>query len=47
MGIFGVHPAVFVRVASKGLTGFGTLESLQGIEKKGFAKELIARKCLM
>jgi hypothetical protein len=28
MGIFGIHPTVFVRVASKGLTGYGTWKSV-------------------
>jgi hypothetical protein len=44
MGIVGTHPAVFVRVASKGLTGYGTWKSAQRIENKGFANELFARK---
>ena len=34
MGIVGVHPAVFVRVASKGLTGYGTWKSAQGTDLK-------------
>ena len=47
MGIVGTHPAVFVRVASKELTGYGTWKSSQEIENKGFANMLFARKCLM
>jgi hypothetical protein len=35
MGIVGVHPAVFVRVASKGVTGYGTWKSAQAIEETG------------
>jgi hypothetical protein len=34
MGIIGVHPAVFVRVASKGLRGYGTWKSAEVIENK-------------
>jgi hypothetical protein len=50
MGIVGIHPAVFVRVArhggqaSKGLAGYGTWKSAQRAEKKGFGKRLFARK---
>jgi hypothetical protein len=35
MGIVGIHPAVFVRVASKGVTGYGTWKSVQAIENTG------------
>ena len=38
MGIVGIHPAVFVRVASTGVTGYGTWKSAQRIENKGFGK---------
>jgi hypothetical protein len=34
MEIVGIHPAVFVRVASKGLTGYVTWKSAQALEKK-------------
>jgi len=34
MGIVGTHPAVFVRVANTGLTGYGTWKS---IRRMGFA----------
>jgi hypothetical protein len=47
MGIFGIHPAVFVRVASKGLTGYGTWKSAQRIENKGFANTNSVRKSEM
>jgi len=43
MGIVGIHPAVFVRVANTGLTGYGTWKSAQRIENKGFANALFAR----
>ena len=46
MGIVGMHPAVFVRVANKGVAGYGTWRSVQHIENKGFANALCARKCL-
>ncbi len=29
MGIVGIHPAVFVRVANKGVTGYGTWKSVR------------------
>jgi hypothetical protein len=32
MGIVGIHAVVFVRVASKGLTGYGTWKSAQTLE---------------
>ena len=32
MGIVGTHPAVFVRAASNGLTGYGTWQSAQALE---------------
>jgi hypothetical protein len=32
MGIVGIHQAVFARVASKGLTGYGTWKSAQALE---------------
>jgi hypothetical protein len=44
MGVVGTHPEVFVRVASKGVTGYGTWKSAQRIENKGFTKRLFARK---
>ena len=44
MGRVGIHPAVFVRVASKGLTGYGTWKSAQRIENKGFAIALFSRE---
>jgi len=47
MGIVVTHPAVFVRVASKGLTGYGTWKSGQQAENRGFAKAVFAQKCLM
>jgi hypothetical protein len=47
MGIFGIHPAVFVRVASKGLTGYGTWKSAQRIENKGFANTNSVRESEM
>jgi hypothetical protein len=43
-GIVGIHPAVFVRVASKGLAGYGTWKSAQRAENNGFAKCLFVRK---
>jgi hypothetical protein len=43
MGIVGIHPAVFVRVASKGVAGYGTWKSAQPLENKGFANALFAR----
>ena len=46
MGIVGTHPAVFVRVANTGLTGYGTWKSAQRAENKGFANALCVRKCL-
>ena len=36
MRIVGIHPVVFVRVASKGLTGYGTWKSAQTLEQKRF-----------
>jgi hypothetical protein len=44
MGIVGIHPAVFVRVASKRLTGYGTWKSAQRTENKGFANASFSRK---
>jgi hypothetical protein len=44
MGRVGIHPAVFVRVASKGVTGYGTWKSAQRIENKGSTKRFFARK---
>jgi hypothetical protein len=44
MGSVGIHPAVFVRVASKGVAGYGTWKSAQRIENNGFTKRLFARK---
>jgi hypothetical protein len=35
MGIVGTHPAVFVRVASKGLTGYVTWKSGEALDSKG------------
>ncbi|HET8925434.1 MAG TPA: hypothetical protein VFN26_20795 [Candidatus Acidoferrum sp.] len=35
MGRIGVHPAVFVRVANKRLTAYGTWKSAQVLENKG------------
>jgi hypothetical protein len=35
MGIVGAHPAVFVRVANKGLRGYGTWKSAEVNEKRG------------
>jgi hypothetical protein len=32
MGIVGVHPAVFIRVASKGLTVYGTWKRVRRME---------------
>ena len=40
MGIVGIHPAVFVRVARKGLRGYGTWKSAQGID---FKEVILAR----
>src|SRR6266849_9863728 len=45
MGRVGIHPAAFVRVASKGLTGYGTGKSAQRTENKGFANAPFARNC--
>jgi hypothetical protein len=42
MGIFGVHPAVFVRVASKGLTGYVTWKSAERIENRGLTNARFA-----
>ena len=47
MGSFGIHAAVFVRVVSKGVTGYVTWKSLWHAENKGFANALLAGKCLM
>jgi hypothetical protein len=44
MGIVGTHPAVFVRVASKGVTGYGTWKSAERIENKRLAKRPFAGK---
>jgi hypothetical protein len=44
MGIVGIHPAVFVRVASKGLTGYVTWKSAQRTENKGFANVVFERE---
>jgi hypothetical protein len=33
-----IHPAVFARVANKGVAEYGTWKSAQHIENKGFAK---------
>jgi hypothetical protein len=44
MGIVGIHPAVFVRVASKGLTAYVTWKSAQHEENRGFTKVLFAQK---
>jgi hypothetical protein len=41
---FGHTPVVFVRVASKGLTGYGTWKSAQRIENKGFAKAVLTQE---
>jgi hypothetical protein len=35
MGIVGVHPAVFVRVASKGVRGYGKWKSGEVIDFRG------------
>ena len=35
LGRVGIHPAVFVRVANKGDTGYGTWKSSEVFEKKG------------
>ena len=35
MGIVGTHPAVFVRVANTGVTGYGTWKSAEVYESKG------------
>jgi hypothetical protein len=34
LGIVGTHPAVFVRVANKGVTGYGTWKSAEQCERK-------------
>ena len=34
MGRVGIHPAVFVRVASKGLIGYGTWKSTEAIDSR-------------
>jgi len=44
MGIIGIHPAVFVRVANTGLTGYGTWKSAEGVEKKGDRKQDLATR---
>jgi hypothetical protein len=44
MGIVGIHPVVFVRVASTGVTGYGTWKSAQRKENRRFANALFARK---
>jgi hypothetical protein len=44
MGIVGIHPAVFVRVASKGLTAYVTWKSAQHIENRGFVKAVFGQK---
>jgi hypothetical protein len=44
MGIVGIPPAVFVRVANKGDTGYGTWKSAQRKENRRFANALFARK---
>jgi hypothetical protein len=46
MGIVGIHPAVFVRVASKGLAGYGTWKSAQRAENKWICKmPFCSEKC--
>jgi len=44
MGIVGTHPAVFVRVASKGLTAYRTWKSAEAIENKGRKSRRFLRK---
>jgi hypothetical protein len=44
MGIVGINPVVFVRVASTGVTGYGTWKSAQRKENRRFANALFARK---
>jgi hypothetical protein len=43
MGIVGTHPAVFVRVANKGLAGYGTWKSIRKMgdrdERRGLAED--------
>jgi hypothetical protein len=34
MGIVGVHPAVFVKVANTGLVGYGTWKSVRKMEDR-------------
>jgi hypothetical protein len=41
---FGHTPVVFVRVASKGLTGYGTWKSAQRIENTGFAEAVFVQE---
>jgi hypothetical protein len=38
MGIVGIHPAVFVRVANTGVTGYGTWKSAYVDEKEALKK---------
>jgi hypothetical protein len=45
MGIVGTHPAVFVRVASKGLTGYVTWKSGEALDSKGHRNEHFSREC--
>jgi len=42
LGRVGIHPAVFVRVANKGLAGYGTWKSVEVAEKKGDRKRDLA-----
>jgi hypothetical protein len=45
MGIVGTHPAVFVRVASKGLTGYVTWKSGEALDSMGHRNEHFSREC--
>jgi hypothetical protein len=46
MGIVGIHPAVIVRVANKGVTGYVTWKSTQGKENRGFVKAVFGQKVI-
>ena len=45
MGIVCIHPAVFVRVASKGLTGYVTWKSAEALDSMGHRNEHFSREC--
>jgi len=44
MGIVGIHPAVFVRMASKELAGYGTWKNEQRAENNGLQNAFLFGK---